>query len=427
MSWKVKVDTATFALEFVLNAGLDRLTRGRNFNPMRKELRSDPHPYYRTMRERDPVHRSRVVDGLVLTRYDDCYAVLADQSFSSDERNMRRFERFARRNRNAGLPDPDDARFASMLRMDAPDHTRLRGLVSKAFTPRAIDSWRGRLEEVVHELFDRLPPHGDIELVRAFAQPLPVIVIAEVLGVPSEDREKFRHWSNEAVRMLGDGSIDDARRGMIAFEELGAYLWAIAESRRDAPRDDLISGLVAAEEAGDRLSRDELVATCVLLLVAGNETTAKLVGNSVVALLRNPQQRELLVEEPKRIEPAIEELLRYDGPVQFTSRMVTEDRVVCGEPVEAGQQIILGLTAANRDPARFEDPDRLDVLREDVRHLAFSHGTHFCLGARLARLETMAALEAILTRMPDLRFGDDPITWSDNTILRGPVALPLRY
>jgi cytochrome P450 len=265
-----------------------------------------------------------------------------------------------------------------------------------------------------------------MELIADFAAPIPVSVIAEMLGVPVADRERFRHWSDEAVRTLGDGTLDDRRRAEAALEELGEYIEAIADARRREPREDLISALVQAEEAGDHLSRNELFTTCVLLLVAGNETTTKLIGNSVVALLRSPDQLELLRREPERMPAAVEELLRYDGPVQLTSRMVTEDRELRGHRLRKGQQLVLVLAAANRDPEQFADPDRLDVTRQDVRHLALSHGLHFCLGAQLARLEATLSLEALVTRFPGLRFAG-PIEWGDNTVLRGPRVLPLAF
>jgi cytochrome P450 len=297
--------------------------------------------------------------------------------------------------------------------------------VNKAFTPRAVERLRPRIEELVDELTRKMEGRSQSELVADFASPLPVVVIAEMLGVPSEDREGFRHWSDEVVRGLGDGSMDDQRRSHRAMQDLGEYFTTLAEDRRRDPKPDLISALVAAEDEGDRLSTQELLTMCVLLLVAGNETTTKLIANSAIALIRNPEQMELLRSEPKRIAGAIDELLRYDGPVQFTSRMVMEDGEFRGHPVKRGQQLVLVLAAANRDPAHFVEPDRLDVTRENVRHLALGQGIHFCLGAQLARLETQLALEGLLARFPTLRLADRPIEWGDNVILRGPKSLPL--
>jgi len=426
MRLRERLDTAVFGIEMLAKMAVERLETGVVFNPMRKELRVDPHPFYRRLREKDPFHRSRPADGWVLTRYDDVLAVLGDRSFSADERNQRRWPRLRARMERAGLPDPYETDRASMLRLDPPDHTRLRNLVSKAFTPRAVERMRPVVEKYVGELLGRLEGRREMELIADFAAPIPVSVIAEMLGVPVADRERFRHWSDEAVRTLGDGTLDDRRRAEAALEELGEYIEAIAEARRREPREDLISALVQAEEAGDHLSRNELFTTCVLLLVAGNETTTKLIGNSVVALLRNPDQLELLRREPERMPAAVEELLRYDGPVQLTSRMVTEDRELRGHRLRRGQQLVLVLAAANRDPEQFADPDRLDVTRGEVRHLALSHGLHFCLGAQLARLEATLSLEPLVTRFPGLRFAG-PVEWGDNTVLRGPRALPLAF
>jgi len=425
MSWRVKLDQALLSVEMGAKLAIERVETGIVFNPLRKALRADPHPFYRGLRERDPIHRSRAADGWVLSRHRDVQAVLGDRRFSADERHLRRWPAMMRRREHAGLPDPYAEDRASMLRVDAPDHTRLRGLVSKAFTPRAVEHMRPRVQTLVDELLGRFEPGQPMELVGDFASPLPVTIIAEMLGVPAGDRDRFRAWSDEVIRTLGDGSLDDRLRAEAAMQELGGYLVAVAEERRRTPREDLLTGLVRAEERGSQLSDGELATLCVLLLVAGNETTTKLIGNAVVALLRNPEQLALLRAEPKRIAGAVDELLRYDGPVQLTSRMVLEDEDFAGCRFRRGQQLVLLLAAANRDPEAFPDPERLDVTRENVRHLAFGHGAHFCLGAQLARLETAHALEGLLARFPGLRFGDAPVAWGDNTVLRGPTRLPL--
>jgi len=250
-----------------------------------------------------------------------------------------------------------------------------------------------------------------------------VRVIAEMLGIPSEDHQRFREWSNELVRGLGDGTLEDQRASVEAGYTLDAYFEAIIEARRKAPKDDLISALVAVEEQGDRLKRNELLSQLTLLLVAGNETTTNLISNATLALSRNPDQLALLRREPERVPDAIEELLRYDSPVQMTSRVAKSERVLAGHRIRKGEQLVLLLASANRDPEVFENADRLDVTRRDVHHLSFSHGNHFCLGAQLARLEASLALEALVTRLPSLRRADAPIRWSSNTILRGPEEL----
>jgi len=350
-------------------------------------------------------------------------AVLRDPSYSADERNHRRFSSFVRRFERAGLRDPYADDRGSMLRLDPPDHTRLRGLVAKAFTPRAVERMRARIDAILKELLDSRPGRGPMELVSELAAPLPVRVIAEMLGIPPEDHERFRNWSNEVVRGLGDGTFEDRRAAERAGEELDRYFEAIIGARRTAPKDDLISALAAVEEAGDRLKRNELLSTLTLLLVAGNETTTNLISNATLALLRNPDQLEILRRAPEQVPAAVDELLRYDSPVQMTSRIARTDHELAGHRIRRGQQLVLLLASANRDPDAFTDPDRLDVTRTDVRHVAFSHGNHFCLGAQLARLEAGLALEALISRFPKFSLLPQEIPWGKNTILRGPKAL----
>jgi cytochrome P450 len=273
------VDDVAFAIEMVARATAERVLTGSLFNPKRAELRSDPYPYYRRLRERDPVHRSFGASGWVLTRHDDIVGVLSDRAYSSDERNWVRYRRMMGRDVRSGLPDPYVDGVISMLRIDPPDHTRLRTLVSKAFTPRAVERLRPRIEAVVVELLDALHGQRELDLMPSFASPLPVVIIGEMLGVAVEDRARFRHWSNEAIRLLGDTTRADRRRAWQALGEMRDWLGGQIDARRRTPREDLLSAMVAAEEAGDRLSERELFATCVLLLVAGNETTTNLIGN----------------------------------------------------------------------------------------------------------------------------------------------------
>jgi pimeloyl-[acyl-carrier protein] synthase len=402
----------------------ERARTGATFNPLTRRHRFDPYPAYRRLRERDPIHRSPLADGWILSRHGDVARVLRDGRFSADERNQRRWPKLVARRRRSGLPDPYESGLASMLRRDPPDHTRLRTLVSKAFTPRAVERMRPRAEAIVKERLAGVG--GEMELVRELAAPLPVMIIAEMLGVPSEDHERFRHLSDEAVRTLGDGSVDDARRGIAALDALRALFVDVVEERRLAPREDLISAMVAAEEEGDRLTTQELFATAVLILVAGNETTTNLISSGLLALLRHPEELALLRRKPERIPAAVEELLRYDSPVQFTSRMVLEDMEFEGRPFLRGEQVVLLLASANRDEEVFAEPDRLDVTRENVRHLSFGLGIHFCLGAQLARLEASVALRGLLDRFEHIELAEDRVAWSDNTILRGPKRLRLK-
>jgi cytochrome P450 len=399
------------------------VTTGVIFNPLAAGFREDPYPFYRKLRETDPFHRCYPASGWVLSRYDDVLAVLRDPRFGADERHLARYPRVAAMIRRAGLPNPYDEGRGSMLRLDPPDHTRLRALVSKAFTGRSVERMRPRVEAILKELLERRPAGGPMRLVQELGAPLPVRVIAEMLGIPPEDHERFRAWSDEIVRSLGEATLEDRHASERAGQELGAYFAAVCDARRHAPREDLISALVSAEEAGDRLTQKELLSTLTLLLVAGNETTTNLISNAVLALLRHPAELAKLRLHPERVPDAIEELLRYDSPVQLTSRAAKEDVALGGRLVRKGEQVVLLLGSANRDERAFPEPDRLDLDRPTPRHLSFSHGLHFCLGAQLARLEASLALEALITRFPKIALPDQPIAWSGSTVLRGPKEL----
>ncbi len=405
--------------------GVERIQTGALFFPAGRRFFADPYRVYRRLRERDPVHGSRLFSGWVLTRYADVLEVLRDPSFSSDERNRSNFERQREMARRLGILDEDEPQ-PSMLRLDPPDHTRLRSLVNKAFTPRAVEKRRERIEGIAHELLAAAPSSGQIDLMQLFAGPLPVVVIAEMLGVPGEDQARFKHWSNEVVGAMGVARIDDVRRARAAGRELRTYLEGVAEERRREPRDDLLSALLTAEEEGDRLTLGEVFQTCNLLLIAGNETTTNLIGNGLLALFRHPDQLARLRDDPSLIPGAVEELLRYDSPVQFTTRIVREPKQIAGVTFERGQEIVLVVGAANRDPAQFPDPDQLDLGRERVAHLSFGHGIHFCLGAQLARLEGQIAIRAFLDHYPKAELASDAPVWGRNSILRGLRSLPVR-
>jgi cytochrome P450 len=264
-----------------------------------------------------------------------------------------------------------------------------------------------------------------MDVIRDLAYPVPVIVIAEMLGIPTKEREQFKRWSDDAVRALSASSLNDFILARDAFRALRAYFEGVAEERRREPREDLLSALLVAEEAGDKLSMDEVFSICILLLVAGNETTTNLIGNGVFALLQHPDQLELLRRDPGLIESAVEEMLRYESPVQATSRFVLERVELDGHVIESGQQAIVLIGAANRDPEQFADPDRLDITRQDNRHLAFGQGIHYCLGAPLARLESQVALLALTERFPKMRLAPERHQWRDNLILRGLERLPI--
>jgi cytochrome P450 len=314
-----------------------------------------------------------------------------------------------------------------MLFQDPPDHTRLRGLVSKAFTPRAVEQLREQIEDIVARLLERVRGRPSFDLMSEVAYPLPVLVICELLGVPDVDRDRFGRWSAAIAEGLDNLTFQDKdvlARGNEAAEGLTDYFRGLVRTRRGAPQDDLLSGLIEAEEHGDRLTEDELLATCVLLFFAGHETTVNLIGNGMLALLRNPAQLELLRANPGLLSNAVEELLRFDSPVQRTGRTVLDDVEVGGWQLHAGQRVNVLIGAANRDPLQFSDPDRLDVSRSNAsQHLSFAAGIHYCVGAPLARLEAQLAIGAILRQFEHLRLVTERPTYRRTFVLRGLTSL----
>jgi cytochrome P450 len=361
-----------------------------------------------------------------LSRYSDIVEILQDSRFSVDRRQSNLFQRLQP---FAPLrPDFTEAITRSLLMLDPPDHTRLRRLVNKAFTPRVVENLRPRIQAIVDELLDRVEKRKEMDLIRDFAYPLPVIVISEMLGIAAEDHAKFKEWS-DALTALVDPM--QAENGMApaqeAYVQLSQYLRQVFEERRRAPRQDLISALVSVDEQGDTLTDAELLSLSALILGAGHETTTNLLGNAVVALLRNPGERRRLQDDPALITSAIEEFLRYDSPVQLTDRVATQDCEVAGQSVRKGVLVGLILASANRDPEHFADPDRLDLGRPDNHHVAFGHGVHFCLGAALARTEAQIAISTLLRRFPDFTGETDPKEWKRSTVLRGPMSLSLSW
>lgn len=394
----------------------ERLESGVSFDLFSPKLHADPYPIYQRMREKSPVHKSRLIKGWVLSKHADVDAVLRDhRAFGKDNRNARD---------EPSNGDDGDAR--SMLFLDPPDHTRLRSLVSQAFTPRSIEALRIRIEHIVDELLNAVSGASEFDAVKALARPLPVTVIAEMLGVPVRDRNQFAVWSNDVARALEPTlNSESMRRVQHSRQELVNYLGPIIEERRREPRDDLISALIAAEEEGDQLTHEELIATLILLLVAGNETTTNLIGNGLLALLRNRDQLERLREEPDLIDSAIEELLRFDSPVQIDGRVVLQDTVIGGKPFKRGQQLILLIGAANHDSDVFPYPERLDLGRDEKSHISFGRGIHHCLGAPLARIEGRVAFRKLLERFPDIRLDGEP-EFQDQIVLRGLKSLKVK-
>jgi len=397
------------------------------FNPLLPEFRANPYPFYRQLRVADPVHWSTFLGFWVLSRYADCAAVLRDATrFSADPRDLANYDFIMQ---GIGEDRPlMQMQGKWMLLMNPPDHTRLRTLVTKAFTPRVVESLRPRIHEVVDQLLAAVRNAGAMDVIADLAYPLPVIVIAGMLGVPAGDRDKFKGWSRDLARtldpILTPEILTAGDEATVAFID---YFRTLVTKRRTDPQDDLLSGLIAAEEQGDRLTEDELLATAVLLFGAGHETTMNLIGNGLLALLRNPDRLEELRGDPSLAPSAVEEFLRYDGPVQMTARTALEDVEINGRTIAKGQQAVILLGAANRDPAQFADPDRLDFTRKDNRNLAFSHGIHYCLGAPLARVEAQIAINTLLQRLPALRLQTEDLEWRETVTLRGLKTLPVEF
>ena len=389
-------------------------------------FKANPHPFYARLREEAPVWRTTLPDrrtAWLVTRYEDVAGVLKDDVFAKDPLNAQDPKQQTEGPWVPGFLKPLER---NMLDLDDPDHRRLRTLVSKAFTPRLIERLRGRIEAICQGLLDAMDRKARAELVRDYALPLPATVIAELLGIPAGDHRKFHRWSNRIVSVSSDRDVWRALPAAVAFVR---YLRKMSESRRSSPEDDLISALVQAEEAGDKLSQDELLAMSFLLLVAGHETTVNLIASGTLALIEHPEQLEKLKANPQLIKPAVEELLRYTSPVEIaTERYARRDLEVSGTRVPRGELVFGVLGSANRDEQYFDDPDVLDLDRDPNKHLAFGRGgVHHCLGAPLARLEGQIAVTALLQRFPgiDLAVTSESLRWRRGLFLRGLERLPV--
>jgi cytochrome P450 len=400
------------------------------FDPFDPLWASDPFPLYADLRERAPIHRNDL-GFWVVAKHADCLAILRDRRASSDSLNVA-VERMPEGFRTP-LPE-DDPMAAIMVEMrpflfrDPPDHTRLRSLVSKAFTPKVVESMRAGTEQVVDELLDAALDADRVDLLEAFAYPLPVRVICDLLGVPLEDQDRFKGWSDALARGLDpDFLLTDeviAARGEAAFQ-FSQYFFELLAERRRNPGDDLLSRLAQAEDGGTVLSEAEMLSTCILLLVAGHETTVNLIAGGTLALLEHPDQLERFRTDPSVQRSAVEEMLRFVSPVQLTGRALTEDCEFGGVEFAAGDFAMLLLASGNHDPDQFEDPERFDVTRSPNNHLGFGFGIHHCLGAPLARMEAQVALSALVRRAPDLALAGDGVTYKHNIVLRGMEALPV--
>jgi cytochrome P450 PksS len=384
------------------------------------EHKANLYPFYARLRAEAPVYPTALPDGQrawLITRYDDVVMVLKDERFAKDRSHaLKQF----------WIPGAFKGLARNMLHRDGADHARLRALVQKAFSPRLVEQMRPRVQGLADGLLDAAQRRGRLDLIRDYAQPIPTTIIAEMLGVPVADRHRFQRWSRAIV------SVSPSFWGMLtAIPPLWAfmrYIRKLVRARRAAPRDDLLSALVHAKEAGEQLSEGEVVAMVCLLLIAGHETTVNLIGNGMLALLQHPEQMEKLRNDPSLIRSAVEELLRFDGPLETaTDRFAAEDLTAAGVTIPRGEIVFAAIGSANRDERQFADPDALDITREPSKHLAFGLGAHYCLGAPLARLEGQVAINALLRRTSRLRLAVAPgaLRWRRGLAVRGLEALPV--
>ncbi len=397
-----------------------------------QETKRDPIAFAAHLREQGPLVRLTAPlgrgDGWIATGYDDAIAILKDPRFVKDIQKLApsRDEQ-APTNERASVMDRFLAFRRDMLSVDPPDHTRLRSLVSKAFTPRMIEQLRPRIQQIADELLDTAQVQGRMDLIADFAFPLPITVISEMLGIPIADRSRFRSWSQTIVTGTAG---PEPEKAFATLEEFVQYIKTLLSEKREYPGSDLVSSLVQVEDRGDALSEAELISTIFLLIVAGHETTVNLIGNGMLALLQHPEQLHQLQQNPALLPSAIEELLRYTAPVSLSSpRWASEDIPMHGEVIHKGEMIFVSLIGADTDSQQFTDPAILNIARQENQHVAFGRGIHFCLGAPLARLEGQIAIGTLLQRLPSLRLVSEParLTWTQSPILRGLTSLPVMF
>jgi cytochrome P450 len=396
------------------------------------EFLSNPHPTFAKMRSEAPIFWSNAGQYWIVTRYAEAKEILGSLKF---QKNVQRWqqtdpliEKFPE------MREVSESHKHWMLNMDPPDHSRLRALLNKAFTPLMVSQMRSHIQDIANDLIDRIEARGEVDAISEYTFPLPIIVIAEMMGIPHSDRDKFKEWSHAIVSTTAPsgipapgGDLSKLRMNIAAHQELVRYFKPIVEERRKTPREDLISVLVHAEEDGHKLSEEELLANLILLLVAGHETTTNLIANGIYSLLTHPDQLLLLKEKPELIESAVYEILRFEGPIQLVRRLAGEDIELGGQHIKKGDMVVVMLGACNRDPNEFENPDKFDITRFGKKHLAFSHGIHRCIGGHLAEAEGQIALQTIFTRLPDLRLKTDKVKWCLPFELHGLKELPVVF
>jgi cytochrome P450 len=390
-----------------------------------QETMRDPHTFYGRLREQGPLFYIPDLYGMgrvwIATNYDDAIAIMKDPRFTKDRRKVEDEQPAAQESIS-----PIEMR--SMLNVDPPDHTRLRALVSKAFTPRMIAQLRPRIQQITDELLDAVQEQGRMDIIADFAYPLPITVISEMLGIPAEDRSRFRAWTQAMLSVSDQPGQEEVRAA--AAKAFLDYIKTLLEEKRTNPASDLTSALIGVEENGDQLNENELISMIWLLLLAGHETTVNLIGNGALALLQHPEQMQRLQGDPSLLPTAIEEILRYTAPVSLSDeRWASEDIPMHGEVIRKGDMVLASLAAVNTDPRQFPDPKVLDLARKENQHLSFGKGIHYCLGAPLARLEGQIAFGTLLQRLPNLRLASDPaqLIWNSNPMLRGLKSLPVMF
>ncbi len=394
------------------------------FHLLDPEVLANPYPLYQRLRSEDPVHWDPYLHAWVVTRYTDVVTVF--QKFSADRTPTP--EQLTSLGLGSLTPLAK-VMVLQMLFLDPPSHGRVRGLASKAFTPRRVELLRSHIQDITNSLLDAVQDKGEMDIIADLAYPLPAIVTAEMLGVPTSDWRLLTTWSADFAQVLGNFQHNPDRAAQVikSLEEMTAYFRSAIKEQRSNPQDGLIHAYLTAEIDGDRFTEDEVVANTIVTMVGGQETTTNLIGNGVLSLLRNPDQLEKLRSDPTLIPSAVEELLRFESPSQQTARLAPDDVELGGKQIRKRQAVIAVMGAANRDPERFPDPDRLDITRQDNRHVAFAWASHFCFGAPLARIEGQTAFATLLHKMPNLQLKPGPIHWRENLGLRGLTALPVTF
>lgn len=394
------------------------------YHLLNPEVLANPYPLYQQLRSEDPVHWDPYLHTWVVTRYEDVVTVF--QNFSA-ERTPTPEQLTA-----LGLSDLTPlakVMVRQMLFLDPPAHGRVRGIASKAFTPRRVEVLRSHIQQITDSLLDVVQPQGKMDVIADLAYPLPAIVTAEMLGVPTSDWKQLTAWSADFAQVLGNFQHNPERASRVihSLEEMSAYFREAISETKKHPREGLINTLLTAEHNGDRLSEEEVVANTIVTMVGGQETTTNLIGNGILSLLRHPDQLQKLRENPSLTSSAVEELLRYESPSQHTARLAPADMELGGKKIQKRQAVIAVMGAANRDPERFPEPDTLDICRKDNRHVAFAWASHFCFGAPLARIEGQVVFETVLRRMPNLSLATEQVHWRENLGLRGLTALPVTF